>query len=128
MFVGPMTSVVVRFDGAAKRYVLRRRVHESQRVVAEHADGAVDLAMDIAGTVELESTVLSYGDKAEVRSPPALRKKLGEVLRAGRGEVRASGLVTVVSALERVMRGGGGGSVWSRHPPSKTPPPPAPRP
>ena len=81
MFVGPMTSVVVRFDPDVKRFVLRRRIHESQRVVAEHADGAIDLAMDIAGTTELESLVLSYGDKAEVVGPPALRRKVGEVLK-----------------------------------------------
>ncbi len=81
MFVGPMTSVVVRFEKDAKRYVLRRRIHESQRVVAGHPDGAIDLALDVAGTTELESLVLSYGDKAEVRSPPALRKKMGEVLK-----------------------------------------------
>ena len=64
-----------------KRFILRRRIHESQRVVEEHASGAIDLAMDIAGTTELESTVLSYGDKAEVIGPPALRRKIAEVLK-----------------------------------------------
>jgi predicted DNA-binding transcriptional regulator YafY len=81
MFVGPMTNVVVRFDTDVKRFILRRRIHESQRVVEEHASGAIDLAMDIAGTTELESTVLSYGDKAEVIGPPALRRKIAEVLK-----------------------------------------------
>jgi predicted DNA-binding transcriptional regulator YafY len=50
-------------------------------VIARHPDGAVDVALHIAGTTELESVVLSYGDKAEVLSPPVLRKKMGEVLR-----------------------------------------------
>ncbi|MGO9000050.1 MAG: helix-turn-helix transcriptional regulator [Polyangiaceae bacterium] len=93
MFVGPMTHVCVRFDGDAKRFVLRRRIHESQRVVAEHGDGAVDVAMHIAGTTELESFVLSFGDKAEILSPPALRRKVGDVLRraAKRYEDKAPG-------------------------------------
>jgi predicted DNA-binding transcriptional regulator YafY len=50
-------------------------------VVEERADGAVDVAMDVAGTTELESLVLSYGDKAEVRSPPRLRRTMEEVLK-----------------------------------------------
>jgi proteasome accessory factor B len=85
MFVGPMTLVVLRFDKAAKRYVVRRRIHESQRVVTEHVDGGIDVELEIAGTTELESLVLSYGDKAEVRSPPALRAKMGEVLKRAAG-------------------------------------------
>ena len=85
MFIGPMTSVIVRFDKEARRYVERRRIHASQKCVAENADGSLDVALEIAGTTELESVVLSYGDKAEVIGPPALRKKVGEVLRRAAG-------------------------------------------
>ena len=81
MFVGPMTRVVVRFDKQARRYVERRRIHASQRSAAERDDGALDVAMDLAGTLELESLVLSYGDTAEVIAPPALRTKMGDVLK-----------------------------------------------
>jgi len=54
-------------------------------VVTEHVDGGIDVELEIAGTTELESLVLSYGDKAEVRSPPALRAKMGEVLKRAAG-------------------------------------------
>jgi proteasome accessory factor B len=81
MFVGPMTRVVVRFDKEPKRFVIRRRIHESQRVIAELDDGGIEVELEIAGTTELESHVLSYGDKAEVMSPPALREKIGKVLK-----------------------------------------------
>jgi predicted DNA-binding transcriptional regulator YafY len=81
MFTGTMTNVVVRFEKEARRYVERRKIHASQRKIAEHEGGAFDVALDIAGTTELESLVLSYGDKAEVRAPPALRKKVREVLK-----------------------------------------------
>lgn len=81
MFIGQMTRLVVRFDKEVRRFVERRRIHESHRVVAETAEGAIDVALHIAGTTELESLVLSYGDKAEVLEPPALRKKMGDILR-----------------------------------------------
>ena len=81
MFLGPMTKVLLRFDRRVRAFVERRRIHPSQRTVAENADGSIDVGMEIAGATELESLVLSYGDTAEVIAPPALRKRVGEVLR-----------------------------------------------
>ena len=81
MFIGPMTRVTVRFSKEARRYIERRPIHHSQRVVREGEDGSIDVDLHIAGTTELESLVLSYGDKAEILTPPTLRKKMAEVLK-----------------------------------------------
>jgi predicted DNA-binding transcriptional regulator YafY len=81
MFVGPMTNVLLRVFKSARRYVVRRKIHGSQRTAAENADASIDVALHIAGTTELESLVLSYGETMEVIGPPALRRRIGEVLR-----------------------------------------------
>src|SRR6202041_1211309 len=47
MFVGPVTKVIARFAKEVRRYVERRRLHASQRVVAENADGSLDVELEI---------------------------------------------------------------------------------
>jgi proteasome accessory factor B len=79
MHAGPRTKVRIRFDGVVARYVARRNLHPSQRT-EEAPDGAVDLLLEVAGTTELESFVLSFGEHAEVLEPPALRRKIAKVV------------------------------------------------
>lgn len=100
---GPKTRVTIFFDRTVARFVERRQWHPSQQLVT--VEGGVELTLEIQGTVELESWILSFGDKAEVRAPASLRAAL-------RGQ------------LERALAryGVGAGSPRDTQPPDDAPP------
>ncbi len=78
---GPRTRVRIRFDDKVARFVRRRQWHPTQEI--KRVDGGVELTMEVAGTVELLSWVLGFGDKAEVLEPESLRDEIaGELKRA----------------------------------------------
>ena len=86
---GEPTQVRIRFDDKVARYVQRRQWHPTQRFRRTSA-GAVELTMEVRGTVELVSWVLGFGDKAEVLEPAALRAAVaGEIERAALAYARA---------------------------------------
>jgi proteasome accessory factor B len=81
LIAGPRTHVRIRFDESVARYVQRRRWHATQQI--KRVAGGIELTMDVAGTVELVSWVLGFGDKAEVIEPATLRGEVaGELVRA----------------------------------------------
>jgi proteasome accessory factor B len=73
---GPRTHVRIRFDESVARYVERRRWHTTQGI--KKVAGGIELAIEVAGTVELVSWVLGFGDKAEVIEPQTLRDAIAE--------------------------------------------------
>ena len=83
IFGGQKTRVRIRFAEKVARYVVRRRVHPSQRVETRK-DGTVVLTMTVEGTEEIVSWVLGYGAHAEVLEPATLRERIADVVRAMR--------------------------------------------
>ena len=78
---GPRTRVRIRFDTKVARFVQRRQWHPTQKI--KRVDGGIELTMEVAGTLELLSWVLGFGDKAEVLEPESLREEItGELARA----------------------------------------------
>jgi predicted DNA-binding transcriptional regulator YafY len=75
---GEPTRVRIAFDAKVAPYVRRRQWHRTQRFKA--IPGGVEMTMDVLGTTELTSWVLGFGDKAEVKEPPALRAELSRQL------------------------------------------------
>ncbi|MBI5546099.1 MAG: transcriptional regulator [Deltaproteobacteria bacterium] len=71
---GPRTKVRIFFDEKVARFVRRRQWHPTQQI--KHVDGGIELSMEVAGTVELMSWVLGFGDKAEVLEPEGLRAEV----------------------------------------------------
>lgn len=69
------TRVRIRFDDKVARYVQRRMWHPTQRF-KKLAGGAVELTMDVRGTVEIVSWVLGFGGTAEVLEPATLRAEV----------------------------------------------------
>jgi predicted DNA-binding transcriptional regulator YafY len=85
----PATRVRIRFDRRWSSYVEERTWHPSQTL--EHRrDGKLDLTMDVGGTPELRTWVLSFGSGAEVLEPESLReeviRELEDALRRHRGQ------------------------------------------
>jgi len=76
---GPRTRVRIRFDEKVARFVRRRQWHPTQEIKKVEG-GAVELKMEVAGTVELLSWVLGFGDKAEVLEPESLREEIAAEL------------------------------------------------
>jgi predicted DNA-binding transcriptional regulator YafY len=84
----PATRVRIRFDRRWASYVEERTWHPSQTL--EHRrDGKLDLTMDVGGTPELRTWVLSFGSGALVLEPESLRsevvRELEEALLRHRG-------------------------------------------
>ncbi|HVV51140.1 MAG TPA: WYL domain-containing transcriptional regulator [Polyangia bacterium] len=72
---GELTRVRIMFDHAVARYIQRRQWHPTQQF--RRSDGGIEMTMDLRGTTEVVSWVLSFGDKAEVLEPKSLRLAVG---------------------------------------------------
>jgi predicted DNA-binding transcriptional regulator YafY len=78
----PATSVRIRFSADWRTHVEERTWHASQELTPLD-DGGVELRMDVGGTAELCSWVLSFGSGAKVLEPQKLRAQVaGELAKA----------------------------------------------
>ena len=77
----PAVRVRIRFEGTAANYVEERTWHPSQKL-ARDALGRLELAMEVGGTEELRSWILSFGAGAEVLEPESLRAEVARDLGA----------------------------------------------
>lgn len=78
----PATFVRIRFAMRWATYVEEHSWHPSQKLEAL-PDGGIELSMEVGGTSELRSWVLSFGSGAEVLEPQPLRDEVrGELERA----------------------------------------------
>lgn len=80
----PATKVCIRFERPWATYVEERTWHPSQKLT-RLADGRLELALEVGGSSELRSWVLSFGAGAEVLEPAALRSEVARELDAARG-------------------------------------------
>jgi predicted DNA-binding transcriptional regulator YafY len=78
LFKGPKTMVRIFFDEKVKRFVMRRKWHPKQQI--KTVTGGIEFSTEVEGTTELESWVLSFGDKAEVLEPASLREAIAKQL------------------------------------------------
>jgi proteasome accessory factor B len=77
----PTARVRLRFDRAIAHRVREAVWHRSQELT-ELADGGVELAVTVAGTVEIRPWILSWGDGVEVLEPAELRGAVAASVRA----------------------------------------------
>jgi predicted DNA-binding transcriptional regulator YafY len=75
VIAGPATRVRIRFDPRWATYVEEHTWHPSQKI-AGLGDGSIELSMEVSGTDELRSWVLSFGAGAVVLEPEALREEV----------------------------------------------------
>ncbi|MCU0795858.1 MAG: WYL domain-containing protein [Akkermansiaceae bacterium] len=81
-----MQTVIVRLTGYAARMAEERRWHPTQEVRALDAKSRkVEVRFEVGALEEVLRWVLSFGSKAEVVGPPALKKMVAEELRLMRG-------------------------------------------
>jgi len=71
----PATRVRILFDRRWASYVEERSWHPSQ-TLTRRPGGRVELAMDVGGTAELRTWILSFGSGAYVLEPAALRDEV----------------------------------------------------
>jgi len=71
----PATRVRILFDRRWASYVEEHTWHESQRLT-RRSGGRVELQMDVGGSAELRTWILSFGSGAEVLEPAALRREV----------------------------------------------------
>jgi predicted DNA-binding transcriptional regulator YafY len=76
----PTELVRLRFDPSVAHRVREAVWHRSQRLT-EQSDGGVELAVTVAGIVEIRPWVLSWGDAVEVLAPESLRVSVAEAVR-----------------------------------------------
>lgn len=75
----PATTVRILFEKRWADYVAERTWHPSQ-VIARRPRGRIELTMEVGGTADLRTWILSFGDGAEVIEPAALRKEVAQEL------------------------------------------------
>jgi len=71
----PALRVRIRFDPRWASYVAERTWHESQQLKTLD-DGSLELSMEVGGTAEIRTWVLSFGSGALVLEPQALREEV----------------------------------------------------
>ena len=77
----PAEQVRIRFDRSRATEIAERVWHPSQKL-HPNEDGSVELELEVGTGIELKSWVLSFGQSAEVLSPPSLRADLEADLKA----------------------------------------------
>lgn len=78
---GPSSEVVIAFTEAVAPYIRERTWHYSQ-VFGTLPDGRLELRMQVAPTVEVETWVLGFGADAQVLGPPELVSRIRAKLEA----------------------------------------------
>ena len=80
MIGGAPTRVRLLFDAKVGRFVQRRLWHPTQEI--RKTDRGVEMVMEVAGTTELKTWILGWGDTVQVLEPSSLRDEvIGEVER-----------------------------------------------
>jgi predicted DNA-binding transcriptional regulator YafY len=77
--------VVIRAITDQAFYIATKSIHHTQRIIREDPDATV-FAMDLIPNFELESILLSFGERVEVLEPESLRQRIRERLDAARGQ------------------------------------------
>lgn len=72
---GERAAVVIEFDAAVAHLVRARRWHPTQKL-APTRGGGVRLSMRVTPTPDMIPWLLSWGDRARVKSPPAIRERV----------------------------------------------------
>lgn len=92
-------AIRIRFEGYAARVVGERMWHVSQEIVPLKPDGSlIEFRAQLDGLEEITRWVLSWGSKAQVLGPPALKKRVQDELRA------------MMRALDKPKDAGAGGT------------------
>ena len=87
LIAGPETRARIFFDRKVSRYVRRRRWHPSQKI--RNVPNGIELVMDVQGTTELSSWIMSFGAHAEVLEPAELREAIAAELARAAGRYGA---------------------------------------
>ncbi len=86
----PAVRVRILFDARWAHYVAERTWHPSQKL-EPRPQGRVELAMEVGGTAELRTWILSFGDGAEVLEPEPLRDAVTAELERAVARYRGGG-------------------------------------
>lgn len=78
---GRLESIRLRFSPRQAPYIRTKPLHHSQRELAKDADGWSVFELRLIPNYELESLLLSFGERMEVLAPASLREKLARRLR-----------------------------------------------
>lgn len=71
--------VIIDFSPRLAPYITTQPIHPSQQVESKE-DGSLRVQLDVLVTIELISTILGYGEDAEVVEPKHLRAKVKQAL------------------------------------------------
>jgi predicted DNA-binding transcriptional regulator YafY len=76
----PTARIRLRFEASVAHRVREAVWHRSQELT-ELPDGRVELAVTVAGIVEIRPWILSWGEGVEVLEPPELRETIAASVR-----------------------------------------------
>lgn len=79
-----LQHIILSFSAKSAPYVLSKPLHGSQRVVSKSAEG-VTISIDVIPNYELETLILSHGERVKVLEPEGFRLKIAQRLREALG-------------------------------------------
>jgi len=71
---GTIEKIVLKFDASSLPYILSKPLHGSQKVIRTENDRLISI--EVMENFELESLLLSFGERVEIISPKHLQDKL----------------------------------------------------
>ena|SRR5690554_1674075 len=73
-------TIVLWFTPEQAPYITTKALHRSQRPPEIHPDGSITLRMQVIPNYELETLILSFGEKVKVKAPESLVTRIKERL------------------------------------------------
>ncbi|TKC02638.1 helix-turn-helix transcriptional regulator [Pedobacter cryotolerans] len=72
-------KIILKFSPSSAPYVLSKPLHHSQKKIS-YIDGELIISIEVIPNYELESLILSFGERVEVLTPNGFRDKIAERL------------------------------------------------
>ena len=76
---GVVEKIILKFSESASPYVLSKPLHHSQKKIT-FENQELTISIEVIPNYELESSILSFGERLEVLEPDALREKIAKRL------------------------------------------------
>lgn len=73
-------KVILKIDASLMPYITTKPLHESQAILKEYPQEGHFIQLKVQLNYELESLILSYGDKIEVLEPQVLKERISGIV------------------------------------------------
>ena len=77
---GNSETIILWFSAEQAPYITTKALHRTERKPEIHPDGSITIRINVIPNYELETLILSFGEKVKVLAPESLAKRIKERL------------------------------------------------